>query len=238
MADKIRLELQGDRISSTVFKKSVNDFFDLIQDIGNRAVGGDQIQWFVNVESGSINVIASPEIQDEIDVQMQNVIDRGINTIERRAERPEHFSDSALKKLRSLASVKQQESSGVRDIKIWTNGTSHDLTERLVKNVKILLDHSYTDYGSIEGRLQLISEKANLKSEVYDDLRDCTIRCYFDSEDTQEVLTAFRKRVSVRGNIKYRRDGTPISIKVEDFTIFRDNSELPTAYDVLGILNG
>lgn len=62
------------------------------------------------------------------------------------------------------------------------------------------------------------------------------VRCYFPEELLPEVFDKFRKRVEVSGIIHYRRNGTPISIEAEHILALPDDSELPTAEDVKGIL--
>ena len=49
-------------------------------------------------------------------------------------------------------------------------------------------------------------------------------------------LDKFRKRVEVSGIIHYRKNGMPISIEAEQIIALPDDSELPTAEDVRGIL--
>ena len=63
-----------------------------------------------------------------------------------------------------------------------------------------------------------------------------SILCYFKEENVDDVLSAFRKRVSVYGLIMYKSHGEPYSLKVEQFRVFKDKEDLPTANDVLEIL--
>jgi hypothetical protein len=51
----------------------------------------------------------------------------------------------------------------------------------------------------------------------------------------EKAVKAFRKRVSVIGLVKYRRNGTPLSIDVDDIHVFDPDSELPSVDDVIGI---
>ena len=94
----------------------------------------------------------------------------------------------------------------------------------------------YRDYGSIEGKLQVISVRKNLKFVVYDDLSDQPVKCYFKSGITEEVVSAFDKRVSVYGLIMYKSQGEPYSVRVEQLKVFKEQDELPTINDVLGIM--
>jgi hypothetical protein len=62
------------------------------------------------------------------------------------------------------------------------------------------------------------------------------VRCYFPEELLPAVFDTFRKRVEVSSVIHYRKNGTPVSIEVEQILGLPDDSELPSAEDVRGIL--
>jgi hypothetical protein len=51
-----------------------------------------------------------------------------------------------------------------------------------------------------------------------------------------QVFASFRRRVEIEGRIHYRRDGTPISIEAQVIDILPEDSDLPTAADVRGIM--
>jgi hypothetical protein len=95
----------------------------------------------------------------------------------------------------------------------------------------------YNDYGTIEGRLESIQESyGTLQFYIRDAMLRQRVRCYFPEELLPEVFDTFRKRVEVSGVIHYRKNGTPVSIAVEQILGLPDDSELPTAEDVRGIL--
>jgi len=62
------------------------------------------------------------------------------------------------------------------------------------------------------------------------------IRCLVGDELLQDILAAFRKRVEVQGLIRYRRDGTPINIKVDRLVVFPEGEDLPGFGDIKGLL--
>ena len=96
----------------------------------------------------------------------------------------------------------------------------------------------YNDFGTIEGRLEAIQGKDRLKIGVNDPLFRQNVRCYMTEDLLALALSSFRKRVEVSGTIHYRRDGTPVSIDASSICALPDDSELPTANDVRGILSG
>lgn len=94
----------------------------------------------------------------------------------------------------------------------------------------------YTAVGSIEGELLLVSDVRGAQIGIRDALTGRIIHCGFDSDDLEDVAAKFHKRVSVRGFMKYRPDGTVSSIDVETYKVLRDSAQLPKAEDVRGIL--
>ncbi|MHA1343771.1 MAG: hypothetical protein ACTSQG_07285 [Promethearchaeota archaeon] len=236
--NKVRLELGGLKISADNFVKGVNSFFDLIDEISKEFIGKKKIIWNVTVESGSNYIIAEPELLNgdyEKVCEIVNTINNGIDIIENKEYRPKHFSDNALKYVSKLASIVDEKEPDLYSVKIRINGKSQKITHKSVANIDKIMGIKYRDYGAIEGRLKMISERKGLRFVVYDDYYDNPIRCYFESEIINEVVNAFGKRVSVYGLILYKAKGVPYSIKVKKFRIFKDKKDLPTINDVLGI---
>jgi hypothetical protein len=96
----------------------------------------------------------------------------------------------------------------------------------------------YNDYGTIEGRLETITEgsSGSLQFQIRDAMLKQKVRCFFPENLLTEVFDKFRKRVEVSGVIHYRKNGMPISIEAVSVVSLSDDSELPTAGDVRGIL--
>jgi hypothetical protein len=85
--------------------------------------------------------------------------------------------------------------------------------------------------------LETIQESyGTLQFQIRDAILRMKVQCYFPEELLPDVFEKFRKRVEVSGVIHYRKNGTPISIEAEHVESLPDDSELPTARDVRGIL--
>ena len=98
----------------------------------------------------------------------------------------------------------------------------------------------YLDHGTVEGRIQVLSQRGKTRFSIDDDISGRSINCYFPIELWDDVLQSFDpkmdRRVSVSGPILYRHDGAPVNITVEEFRVLRPKDELPSWRDVLGIL--
>ena len=238
--NKIRLEFVGFTIPANKFVKGVNAFFDIIDEVTNSVTGKKkEIEWKVTVESGSASIIAIAESingSPETIPKTIEIIERGIKTIENRAQRPEHFSDTSLRKIHDLASIVDEKEPELYKVNIWIKQKPQAISLSSAANVNKIMGIKYYDLGSVEGKLQVISERKGLRFVVYDDLHDKAIRCYFDDDIINDVINAFSKRVSVYGLITYKAHGEPYSVKVEKFRVFKDKDDLPTINDVLGIM--
>jgi hypothetical protein len=121
-------------------------------------------------------------------------------------------------------------------IRVWVRQQSSDLTHRSVVHSGELLSSAYADHGSIEGRLQVVSERRGLHVVVYDPLWDKPVRCHLDDEQATIALQNFGKRVELFGIVRYRGDGTPLSIDVEEIVPFPAQEGIPGYREVHGIL--
>jgi len=249
MADKVdidadlTLEIDGRNVTPEKFMKGVRAFFGLVSEITRDLAGPkDFINWTVQVKDGSNLIGMAPSystvpvaVLDAIYVKVRD----GIESIENSADDPEGIPEAALKHIRDLGSVA---GSGDEDddtkIRVWTRKLPVAVTHKAVAHVAVLLAESYEDFGTIEGRVQVISEQGNLHVFIAEPIHGRRVRCFFEEEMLPRFLAAFRKRVEVKGKIKYRRDGKPISIFATGLTDFPDNKNLPSFKEMRGIFRG
>ena len=116
------------------------------------------------------------------------------------------------------------------------NEQPNPVTHRTVARAAELTRQGYTYHGSVEGSLQVLSERGSLHLVVYEPISDRPIRCYINEDLLNNSRDAFGKRVEIFGDIRYRPDGTPRSIKAEEIATFPDVGDLPSVADVEGIL--
>ena len=60
---------------------------------------------------------------------------------------------------------------------------------------------SIDEYGTIEGRLEMVTIRDRMECSVYDDLTDHRVRCFFKEDMLQGLLVKFGKRVVAVGQI-------------------------------------
>lgn len=238
----ITLEIEGAKITPEKFTKSIKAFFDFINEVSSD-IGGKKkpIEWFVKVESGSIRIQAVPDpvsAPERIIFSTMQTIKDGIDILSLQATKPPHFSDTALSRLDDLATLVNGQNTDLDYVKIYVNNDRKDISRRIGANIDQIMGYASKSYGSIEGTLDTVSKRKRFHTVISDPLTNKPVRCYFGNLDMPQadVLAMFGKRVSVYGLIKYRKDGFPISINVEDVRLFKSEKDLPSARDVLGIL--
>jgi hypothetical protein len=158
----------------------------------------------------------------------------GLQALERRATRPKHFSDAALLKVRDLGKMTSPETPVVK----IGNGTAPiPLSARLIANVESVLAPELESIGTVEGRLQGLIIHGKTRFLLFDPLSDRQVICFISGAvEWQRVRDAIGKRVAATGRIQSRRSGEKVSMIVSRFVELPDDSELPSASDVFGIL--
>jgi len=238
----ITLKLEGEKITSDKLRNSIGAFYGFVDEVASEISGRRKpIRWIVRVRKGCIVLVNEPEIVGQLSPKVTTTIfetiEKGIDSLEREAQRPNFFSDRALEYLQELASIpKVRGTNGLTGIRISVDRKPHNLTTHTVANVDSLLGVYSQAFGSIEGKLSTLSERGGFKFIVYDSLTDKPIRCIITEEMILEATRAFGKRVYVFGMINYDKYGVPKSIKVQELKMFEEEKKLPTAFEICGIL--
>src|SRR5262249_31890870 len=126
-------------------------------------------------------------------------IEEGIGIIENEAKEPEGFPEGALRHVRELASVVGTDESDDTKVRVWAKRRPILVTLKALAHVVALFRDEYEDFGTIEGRIHVISDQSALHVFVNEPVWIWRIRCFFDEEMLPLFLAAFRKRVEVAG---------------------------------------
>lgn len=237
---KLTLSFDAKVVSPDAFKRAVNAFVELIKAVSDEVVGdGKKIQWDMSVEKGSCKLIASP-VPDAETTRASGLVLRvmpdGLRQLERgTTTSPQFFDDRALRAAKELAAVKDGISNGVDYIKIQSIGKACDVGERTINSTSRLLGGQHQALGSIEGKLQTISDRGTLQFVVYDALFDKGVNCFMDDKIVDRAIKAWRKRVAVSGMVQYDKEGRPVSIRVDEIREFKDLADLPAIHEMKGI---
>jgi hypothetical protein len=232
--------MQGEDITGGDFLRAARAFITIIEQVADEiAHRKGSVETIVTVSAGSnrlhVTALQKSEEVPGIDLIEKGVL-AGLAQIERIKSRPLNFNAKALSGVRSLAAVLRSKDYPVNHLLVKANGETLEITGNSEVAANEILRADYHDYGTVEGKLQMITERKRTRIYVFDALTDKKVGCRIDPEIRQQALSAFGRRVEVRGLIRYRHDGEPISIIADGLELLDKDHELPTANDVLGIL--
>ncbi|MEW5910958.1 MAG: hypothetical protein AB1814_00195 [Thermodesulfobacteriota bacterium] len=234
----LTLEISGSLLSPERFIRGANAFFNIVKDIAGYICASQvKIKWNVWVGEGSrligaLPINTAPAVFDKI----KNMVHQGSQLLEEKADFPPGFSETTIRHYNRLATLAATDDEDDTIVKIWIDQKPSNITHRTVANTAELLKAIYEDYGSVEGRLQVVSERGGLQFKIYEPIHDNAIKCFIDNDMLSQAINSFGKRVEVYGLIRYRADGVEVSVKVEDIIVFPPPEQLPSAQSVRGLL--
>lgn len=232
----------GEDLPPDRFMAAARAFFGYVQEI-SEAVShdADTAKWIVKVREGStlLAVAPKPSVPPEVARVVYARAESGLRHLVNRDIEDSGLGEPALKHLRVLSEMTEAgpNKAAPVSIRIWIEKKPIAFEPAIASAIREDQRADYNDYGVIEGRLETIQETyGSLQLYLRDALLKQRVRCYFPEGMLANVFEHFRKRVEVSGIIHYRRNGLPISIEAEHILGLPDDSELPTADDVRGIL--
>ena len=233
-AETLTLILDGSEITAEKFVKRISACVAIIRDV-TESLSGEKssINWIVSVEKGSPKVHFTPRPIEANPAVIKSTIDavkNGFLEIEQRGGRPSYWSDASLKSAKEIASVYSPNENALDDIRVSSDGGYATVTKKTSTNVVSRVGNEKRAWGTVEGRLRTVTESGGQDASTHNN-----IRCFIDDTDTDRFVAAFKKRVSVYGEIRYARDGTPLSIKASDIRVMRESTKLPFIDKMIGI---
>lgn len=234
MSDTIEIKIDAKKLTPERFISAVESFFSLVQGVsGNVSGDKDQVHWVVEVESGSAVIRGRVTNPTQVSQQSINAICWGLRSLQSgNRSIPAWFTNEEVRSSKKLADLIDGEN--VQTISIKNGAAAETLSRRIVESADaILTGENYQAFGSIEGKVDSLSDKASLICSITDPIYQREITCYFtNKEAAEEAVRGFRKRVLAMGLIRYGKEGQPTSISVDKVRIFPDESDLPTVEEI------
>jgi len=172
----------------------------------------------VQDEKMIIRNIAKPFIED-------------INRLER-GERPKIFTPNMERRAKSMVAILSLD--GVSAIQFESDGAEAKPTQHLAAYVDADLKQyaPYYEVGSVEGRLEIISVKGKDTVQLQDFRSGIEVTCNVSAIQLEEAKELLRKRVVVRGRVKYIRKRPQVIVDVFDIRELKDSKHAPQPEDI------
>jgi hypothetical protein len=226
------------RVSMDVLAEALENALEMLRGVGQDFTGS-VVRWEIVKASlkSPLTMTFAPSVQGNgkmprsVGKQIVTACVNGLAGLEREAALPPHFNEEAMMAAQKLVKGVQKEGAKMTVASDRTNGVTP--TVRIVENIKKVVEkaRTYTDYGTIEGRLEVISVRGGTSISICEAFTNHRIDCEITTDRLQEAKDLLDERVAVTGRIHYR-NRKPTSIHVESFRRLRDASELPQLEDM------
>lgn len=235
---EITLELDEDDITVGEFTTALDHFLGLVREVSKAVDRDSSRDWVLKVYPGSAGVgLSTKPGQSAAQLQaVRTTILDGIAALED-GIRPHKFSDRAIEHARSISRVFEKRRRPISSIRMWSgNAKSIAVKKEIAIEAAKLLDPVFEDFGSVEGRLDVVSAHGKLECTIYDPLDDRAIKCDIAEFLVPVAIEAFRRRVEVFGRVHYRKDGMAVRVIADRISRFPEKHEIPSVDEMRGIL--
>ena len=235
----IVLEPKIGLIPLTSFRMAIEQLGNLLNEVANEISEPKprRITWGIAELSLSspakISIESTEEEIEGISVRIFSTVVKGFTSLLKEKGRPEYFNDNALESAQRLARLTTDH---LARVNVYSDIPDQQvyLSEQIAVNIAGILE--YLDYyGSVEGRLELISSREGqpLYFRIQDRINNVGVRCSIPDTLLDIALNAFRKRVIVSGIIKSDNNGIPRNIRAESIEVVPGEESLPQAEDIV-----
>jgi hypothetical protein len=234
-----------DRVPLNSFIGALQDFLGILRDLDstisqNRS--GSVIWEVVSLAQESPPTVGvSPQPRPKmIDVswQVESQLLENVTLLNSGTNVTREMSFAALQRFEGLASRTRQ----LGPHKVYVNGAAEPrqesvISERTLVNVKQLTEVRYSGYGTLVGALEEISVHKKNEFRIWDRTTGKPIRCRFEPEQREHVVSLLGVTVGASGIIMSNREGIPVAMDVEELEPF-EIAALPTISEMSGLVKG
>jgi predicted nucleic acid-binding protein len=209
-AAQLELELGAEEVGIQQLISASSIFAGLLREVAREYLGNEKaVRWVVTLDKGSVRIPVRGEpvsaVSPEVVEDLTQYIASGLMRMDEEATRPPYFTNKALEQAKALANL----ASDALPIIVRNGHAEAKLTKRVMTHVDEVLGPPRESFGTVEGRLEAINIHGPNQFVVFDNVSGTRAECYFgDRIPLEDVGTAIGHRVSVRGAMKTRADGS------------------------------
>ena len=237
----VTLEIEGSAITPAKFRKGVNAFVGLLEAL-TKSVCRDEppVEWRMQVKAGS-NLVGASTAEGANPRHVREILSlmaSGLEHFDIDGEVPPVYPDPAVRHVGDLSAITARSPDDDTRVGVWVKKRRTEITPRTSASAKRALRGGFDEEGTIEGQLSVLSERGGVHFVVYESVWERGVNCTVPEDMVEQLMNLWRHRVAVHGLVRYRADGLPTSVRVEQVEALADDSVLPSHDDVCGILRG
>lgn len=229
----------GDDVGPEQFLALTRAFFGYVNEVTQMtSLKGSTSLWKIEVREGSalIGLRPTENVAPEVVRLVYGKVSKAAQAIADGDIEGAALSEAATKHLKALSDVTEGTRGKPLSVRLWVERRPLQVNADMARVIRDDWRTSYSDFGTIEGRLRTIQDAGSLTFEAKDELLGQSVKCFFPENMLTTVFDNFRKRVEISGLIHYRRNGTPVSIEASKVEPVPSDDDLPSVSDVRGIL--
>ena len=207
--DQITLGLGGD-VSFDSFVGGMQRFQYLVKALTDELGVSKSVNWSIHdLQAGSALVTVKGEAQNIADVEsVVHAYERVGQALE--LGRPIPYSSNVAEPASSLTTLL---SDGISYFRFQTVGADYTVSYN-GRDDESAHPPVVPSIGSVEGRVQTLTERGSLRFTLFEYLRDRAVSCYLAEEQRELATDAWGKNVIVSGTVtRDRSTGRPLTIR-------------------------
>lgn len=234
----ITLELDEDEITVAEFSSAFDNFVGLVREVSKCLDADAPREWLVKVYPGSAGIGLYPkpgQSAGTLHAVRAAVLD-GMDALAN-GKRPAKFTDKAINHAKSISKIFEKRQRPTSSVRLWSgNSKSIAVKRQVATEASKLLDPVFEDFGSVEGRLEVVTAHGKLECTIFDPLGQRAIKCDLAEDLIADAVESFRKRVEVFGRVHYRKDGLAVRVIATRIVRFPDPDGIPSVREMRGIM--
>lgn len=231
----ITLEVDGDLPSPNQLAEAMTAFSALLNSAHRKCNEKSAVRWGMQVSKGSNLLGYIP--QSPFNPQAISIIENGLLALENGAESPPNFDESMLNNLLTITELVKKRKGQETSVRLWFHKHPYNIGNAIKSNLNIAMEGSFYEYGSIEGRLEILDSHNGMDFSIYEPLYSKRISCVAAAKEVFErAYQLYEQRVEAEGMIKYTAKGIPFEIKVERIHSLVPEQGIPNYQSTRGIL--
>jgi hypothetical protein len=157
-----------------------------------------------------------------------------LKQIRERRQAPPRADLQALEAYRNLAGPLEKKVSG---LKLINGDGSVDIDRKFQTAIDEIIGPDELVEGTINGTLEKLNLHNTTHFDIFPPIGPKQVACEFKPSLKQAVIRAVDQYVSVGGKLRYKRlEKFPYAINVENIEVLPSDDELPTLFDVKGMV--